>query len=79
MLKCGSCGKWFVYDTGALTFYSRQDESQWDDFIKETMAGTTIEECAAQIDISTRTAFRMRHKLLVFLAEQPKEIWNRIP
>ena len=54
MLKCCSCGKRFVYDTGTLTFYSHQDESQWADFIKETMSGTTIEECAALIDISLR-------------------------
>ena len=64
MLRCCSCGKRFVYDSGMLTFYSHQDKSQWADFIKETFSGTSIKDCAALIDVSERTAFRMRHKIL---------------
>ncbi len=79
MLKCCSCGKRFVYDNGTLTFYSHQDESKWADFIKETMSGTSMEECAALIDVTTRTAFRMRHKLMSFLAEAAKEDLEKDP
>ena len=72
MYKCCVCGKRFVSDNGTLTFYSHQDASKWSDFIKETMSGKSIAECAALINVSIRTAFRMRHKLMDFLNEAMK-------
>ena len=79
MLRCCSCGKRFVCDSGMLTFYSHQDKSQWADFIKETFSGTSIKDCAALIDVSERTAFRMRHKLMDFLNEAAKEDLEKSP
>jgi len=67
MLKCGCCHKRFVPTTGTLQFHSQQDAGKWADFIKATMEGKSMKECASLIKVSERTAFRMRHKLLSFM------------
>ena len=73
MVRCMSCGKRFVETTGTLSFYSHQNESKWCDFIKATMEKKPISECAALINVHERTAFRMRHKLMQFLAEAARK------
>lgn len=79
MLKCCSCGKRFVYDTGSLTFYSHQDSGKWADFIKATMSGASIDECAALLDVHPVTSFRMRHKLMSFLSDAVNEDFENKP
>lgn len=64
MLRCNACNKRFVIDYGQLTYYSHQDSAKWDQFIKDTFAQVSIEQTAANLNISTWTAWRMRMKLL---------------
>ena len=71
MLRCIACNRRFVSDTGRLTYYSHQKSDKWSDFIKATMQTKSLKECAALIDVHEHTAFRMRHKLLNFLEDEP--------
>jgi len=67
MLKCRCCHKRFTYDNGQLTHHSHQDESKWDQLIKDTFKQISIEKTAAKLNISTYTVWRMRMKLLHML------------
>ena len=69
MLRCKSCGHRFTTNIGQLSWYSHQDESKWNSLIQNTLEVNSIMETAADLDVSPSTAFRMRHKFLVFLAE----------
>ena len=69
MLRCCECGRRFVHDTGSLTFYSHQDSSRWSSFIKSTLEGKSMKKCAEELEVSQKTAFRMRHKLMFFIGE----------
>ena len=64
MLRCHSCNRRFTVDHGQLTFYSHQDESQWDQLILDSLEKVPETETAAKINVSPYTAFRMRHKFL---------------
>ena len=66
MLRCCACGRRFVYDTGSLTYYSHQPLAKWTRFIEMTIDKESIAKCAEEIEVSTQTAFRMRHKLMAF-------------
>ena len=70
MLRCKECGKRFVIDRGQLTFYSHQDQAKWNQLISDTLAGVSIKETAAKINVNERNVFNMRHKLLVSLSEE---------
>ena len=70
MLRCVSCNRRFVEDTGRLTFYSHQKADKWSDFIKATLETKSLKACAALINVHERTAFRMRHKFLNFLESE---------
>ena len=69
MLRCHSCGKRFVYDTGSLTYYSQQDAGKWSSFIKGTLEGKSLYDTSREINVSEKTAFRMRHKLMCFIED----------
>lgn len=66
MYRCCSCRKRFTVDHGSLTFYSHQDESKWNDFISDTLQGSSLRECAERIGVNPTTAFNMRHRFLEF-------------
>ncbi|MBR2812394.1 MAG: IS1595 family transposase, partial [Solobacterium sp.] len=69
MLRCCEYGRRFVHDTGSLTFYSHQDSSRWSSFIKSTFEGKSMKTCAEELEVTQKTAFRMRHKLMFFIGE----------
>lgn len=64
MLRCGSCKKRFVFDSGQLTFYSQQSQSSWNEFIIMTLNGDSLDEAAAKLNVHPYTTFRMRHKMM---------------
>ena len=67
LFRCCSCGRRFSSDTGTLTFYSHQDFAKWSSFIKSTLEGKSLVACAEEINVTQKTAFRMRHKLMNFI------------
>lgn len=69
MIKCSECKHRITIDYGQLTWYSHQDESQWNAVIADTFNDESLNKTAADIDVHPDTAFRMRHKLLVFLGK----------
>lgn len=64
LLRCKTCNKRFVSDSGQLTFYSHQDESAWISFIDDQLCGVDLNTSAYRLGVHISTAFRMRHKLL---------------
>lgn len=77
MLRCKECGKRFVIDRGQLTFYSHQDQGKWNELISDTLAGVSLKETAAKINVNERNVFNMRHKFLISLAEKESPIQSR--
>ena len=73
MLRCKSCNKRFVYDTGSLTYYSHQPSSKWMRFIEMTLDKASMKECAEELYVHESTAFRMRHKLMAFIRMVQKD------
>lgn len=69
MWRCISCNHRFAKDYGQLTWYSQQPQAIWNEVIQQTVHGDGIEYTAANVDISSRTVLRMRHKLLKALEE----------
>lgn len=67
MYRCSECGKRFVKDNGQLSWYSQQDSSKWAALIIATNNGVSLEQIAAEIDVTVTTAFHMRHKYLHFI------------
>lgn len=74
MMRCHDCNKRIVVDHGQLTFHSQQSEAKWDRLIQETVKGNSIKQTAAAIDVSERTALRMRHKFLNALEQSESPI-----
>ena len=67
MVRCSKCNARSTIDHGQLTWYSHQDESKWNTVIADTFDEKPLVETAADINVNPKTAFRMRHKLLVFM------------
>lgn len=67
MLRCSDCNARSTVDHGQLTWYSHQDESKWNTVIEDTFDEKPLVQTAADINVNPKTAFRMRHKLLVFM------------
>lgn len=67
MIRCTECNARSTVDHGQLTWYSHQDESKWNTVIADTLDEKPLMQTAADINVNPKTAFRMRHKLLVFM------------
>lgn len=62
--KCKACGKYFVPTTNTAFEGSRKSAATWRKFIKMTISGNSLHECAAECSIAYQTAFTWRHKVL---------------
>ena len=49
--------------------HSRYDRATWHAFIKDTLAGCSLDESAEKLGFSHQTAFTMRHKVLTALLQ----------
>ena len=74
MLRCTECGHRFVIDHNEITFYSRLSKEQWNEGIKCTVAGHSVDWTAMKCDVTHRTAFNMRHKIMSFLEKDEDSI-----
>lgn len=70
MYRCTECQRRFTADYGTYSFYSHQSREAWNDMIKMTLAGKTLESISQRLGINIATAFRMRHKLMCSLEEE---------
>lgn len=68
--KCKDCGTLFVYDSFSVVSHTHKDYAVWEKFIKLTLCRESLETCAKECDISVRTAFVWRHKILDTLAHE---------
>lgn len=69
MFRCMECQKRFTTDYGAYSFYSHQSREAWNELIKSTIAGDSLQSTSLALGVNVATAFRMRHKLLRSMEE----------
>ena len=62
--KCKSCGATFTSTSFSTISRTRHSEYVWETYIESLLKGASLNECASQCGISTRTAFIWRHKIL---------------
>lgn len=68
---CKSCGHHFFPSTKTAFARTRKDAETWREFIKMTITGRSLKECASECKIAYQTAFTWRHKVLnVFSVNQ---------
>ena len=67
--QCKSCGRKFTYDTKQLTSNSHQPMESWIVVLEDTLSLASLDATAEKIGVCHSTAFRMRHKLLVYMEE----------
>lgn len=67
---CKDCGKSFTALTNTALNGTHKSASVWKEYVKNLLDGFTLEECAKRCNISVRTAFLWRHKILNALSEQ---------
>ena len=69
MWRCISCRERFTKDHGQLTWHSQQSQAVWNTVIEKTIAGDSIADTAAEVDVRPNTALHMRHKILKALED----------
>lgn len=65
--KCNDCNKIMIETTGMINFSSKKSFNQWILFLESLLNGDTLEVSADKANISERTSFRWRHKILFAL------------
>lgn len=71
---CKSCGRYFVATTNTAFARTRKDAETWKNFIKMTITGRSLPECASECNIAYQTAFTWRHKILNVFAVNQEEM-----
>ncbi|MBR4881454.1 MAG: IS1595 family transposase [Clostridia bacterium] len=69
---CKKCGRTFVPTTNTAFARSRKSPEVWKKFIRLTLGGKSIQECAEECGLACQTAFTWRHKVLNVFAENQK-------
>ncbi len=62
--KCKCCGATFTATSYSVVAGTRHSEEVWEKYIGLLLIGASLKECAYQCEISDRTAFIWRHKIL---------------
>lgn len=62
--RCKCCGATFTKTSFSVVSRTRYAADTWGKYIHLLLVGASLEECAYQCDISVRTAFIWRHKIL---------------
>lgn len=62
--KCKSCGATFTEISCSVISGTWHSEEVWEKYISLLLIGASLKECAYQCEISIRTAFIWRHKIL---------------
>jgi transposase-like protein len=80
--QCSACSKTFMLTTNTIMAESHQPVWAWEQLIKDTMTGLSIEHSAKALEISHQCAFDMRHKFLLALMDlwlTIRQNWVRCP
>ena len=67
--QCSACSKTFMLTTNTIMAESHQPVWAWEQLIKDTMNGLSIDHSAKALEISHQCAFDMRHKFLLALMD----------
>lgn len=70
--RCKACNTYFVPTTNTAFERSRKSADTWRKFIKMTISGNTLHECAVECSIAYQTAFTWRHKVLNVFQQNQK-------
>ena len=62
--RCKCCGATFTETSYSVISRTRHSDEVWEKYIHLLLVGASLEECAFQCEISVRTAFIWRHKIL---------------
>ena len=74
MFRCKDCWQRFTAEYGAYSSYSHQSPEAWNELIKLTITGETLETILVAQDITIATAFRMGHKLMCSLEDEKSSV-----
>ncbi len=74
MYRCKECNSRFVADYNEITFNSRLSRGQWNEAIKCSIRGDSLDVTAAKCEVVHSTAFKMRHKIMAFLEKNEDSI-----
>lgn len=61
--RCKACGRTFSRKTGSVIAMSKLDAGTWAAFAQETLAGSSLRECARACHVCLRTSWFMRMRL----------------
>lgn len=73
--RCKYCGSTFIATSYSAISHTHCDLYKWEKYIECLLAGLSLEKCSRICDISVRTAFVWRHKILSVLQ---KDQSNRV-
>lgn len=65
--RCKECGSRFVADCNEVTFHSRLSREQWNEAVRSTLSGDSLDKTASRCGVTHLTAFNMRRKIKAFL------------
>lgn len=66
---CRSCGKSFRCTTNSVLSNTHKSAEVWEQFIRLTLKGASLEVCSRRCKIAIGTAFAWRHKILAAMAQ----------
>lgn len=61
---CRDCGKSFLQTSTSAIAYSHCSETVWEQVIRDTIDGVSLDKTALELDMAHSTVFNMRHKIL---------------
>jgi len=62
--RCRGCGRTFSARTGTVRHYSHKDDATWATYIRHMADGLTLPKIVERMEITLRTAFTWRHKII---------------
>lgn len=62
--RCKSCGKYFCPTTKSLLGQSKLPKEAWYSYARCMVDSLTLRECQGYCDVSLKTSFFMRHRLI---------------
>jgi transposase-like protein len=75
---CRNCRKTFTQTATSAIAHSHSSETVWEQVIRDTVYGISLDQTASALDLSHSTVFHMRHKILhrveQALTENPVEL-----
>jgi transposase-like protein len=70
---CGGCGRVFTKATGSIMQGSHYRKEIWEQAIRDTGVGKSLEKSAQELKITHNAMFNLRHKILLGMQDREKE------